>query len=49
MSELEKTNKKERTVRCFLCLYNDVLESGRMCKDCIKLMEDMIHWERINQ
>ena len=32
---------------CFLCNYNQVAESGRMCLECIKLIEDMIKNERI--
>ena len=34
-------------IRCFLCLYNDVPEQGRMCQECIKLVEDQIKNERM--
>lgn len=32
---------------CFLCKYNQVVEDGRMCKECIKLMTDIIRNENI--
>ena len=34
-------------IRCFLCLYNDVPESGRMCKDCIRRIAFDINMERM--
>ena len=32
---------------CFICQYNNVAESGRMCQDCIRLIAFDIMEERM--